>query len=73
MPECWLSAAVRSVVFQSELLTRAGVGFIRVVDRDLVEMSNLARQILFDEGDAEVHAAKADARGPPPPRSEFVH
>ena len=49
--------------FQSQLLTRAGIGFIRVVDRDLVETSNLARQILFDEGDAEAQVAKADAAG----------
>ena len=49
--------------FQSELLTRAGIGFIRVVDRDLVERSNLARQVLFDEVDADAHAAKVYAAG----------
>ena len=30
-------------------LARAGVGFLRIVDRDIVEMTNLQRQVLFDE------------------------
>jgi len=33
------------------LLARAGVGHIKVVDRDVVDITNLQRQTLFDEGD----------------------
>ena len=46
---------------QAELLTRAGVGMIRVVDRDVVDWSNLPRQILYDERDAREHVSKAEA------------
>ncbi len=45
----------------SELLARAGVGTIRLIDRDLVEWSNLQRQSLYTEVDAETAAAKAEA------------
>ena len=45
----------------ANLLTRAGVGRLRVVDRDFVETSNLQRQILFDENDAREALPKAVA------------
>ncbi|HEY8504404.1 MAG TPA: ThiF family adenylyltransferase [Gemmataceae bacterium] len=42
-------------------LARAGVGFIRVVDRDFIEPSNLQRQVLFDEADVTANLPKAEA------------
>lgn len=42
-------------------LARAGVGRIRVVDRDVLELSNLQRQILYDEDDLEAGLPKAEA------------
>ncbi len=46
---------------QAELLTRVGVGTVRVVDRDVVELSNLPRQTLFDEDDVAARRPKAEA------------
>ncbi len=43
------------------LLARAGVGSIRIIDRDYVEPSNLQRQSLFDEADAAESLPKAIA------------
>ncbi len=42
-------------------LVRAGVGFLRIIDRDYVEWNNLQRQVLFDERDAENGNPKAVA------------
>lgn len=45
----------------AEILARAGVGTITVVDRDVVEATNLQRQFLFDETDARRGVPKAEA------------
>ena len=45
----------------ANLLVRAGIGRIRILDRDFVEPSNLQRQTLFDEGDAREALPKAVA------------
>lgn len=42
-------------------LTRAGVGRIKIVDRDFVELNNLQRQTLFDEQDVAQGIPKAIA------------
>jgi adenylyltransferase/sulfurtransferase len=44
---------------QASLLVRAGVGTVRIIDRDFVEESNLQRQILFTEDDARAIVPKA--------------
>jgi molybdopterin/thiamine biosynthesis adenylyltransferase len=45
----------------ADLLVRAGVGFVRIVDRDFLEADNLHRQVLFDETDVAEELPKAVA------------
>src|SRR5688572_17650396 len=42
-------------------LVRAGVGRLRICDRDFVELNNLQRQVLFDERDVAANLPKAAA------------
>ncbi|HUE82169.1 MAG TPA: ThiF family adenylyltransferase [Pyrinomonadaceae bacterium] len=46
---------------QAEALARAGVGRLRIADRDFVEASNLQRQTMFTESDARERLPKAVA------------
>ena len=46
---------------QAEMIVRAGIGCLRVVDRDFVEITNLQRQMLFDESDVQQNLPKAEA------------
>ncbi|MBS4175364.1 ThiF family adenylyltransferase [Bacillus sp. FJAT-49736] len=45
----------------AEMLTRAGVGKLTIIDRDYVEESNLQRQLLYTEDDAKHRMPKAEA------------
>jgi adenylyltransferase/sulfurtransferase len=45
----------------AESMARAGVGHLRIVDRDFVEPSNLQRQTMFTEADAEQRLPKVIA------------
>lgn len=45
----------------ANLLVRAGLGRLRIIDRDFVELSNLQRQTLFEESDARESLPKAVA------------
>jgi adenylyltransferase/sulfurtransferase len=45
----------------ADLLVRAGVGKLTLVDRDYVELHNLQRQGLYTEADVEQHSPKAVA------------
>lgn len=47
--------------FHAAALARAGVGFLRIIDRDVIEWSNLQRQWLFDEQDAREGKPKVEA------------
>ena len=49
--------ALGSVI--ANTLARAGVGTLRIVDRDFLETSNLQRQMLYDEADVESNLPKA--------------
>jgi adenylyltransferase/sulfurtransferase len=51
--------ALGSVIAES--LARAGAGHMRLVDRDFVDLSNLQRQVLFDEADVEQRLPKSIA------------
>src|SRR5580693_7672077 len=46
---------------QASLLARAGLGTLRLIDRDYVEESNLQRQLLYTESDACQGLPKAEA------------
>src|SRR4051795_833761 len=51
--------ALGSVI--AETLVRAGVGFVRIVDRDFLELNNLQRQVLYNEADVASGLPKAIA------------
>ncbi len=45
----------------ADAVVRAGVGFLRIVDRDFIELNNLQRQVLFDQDDITAGLPKAEA------------
>lgn len=47
--------------WSAELMVRAGVGMLRIVDDDVVDLANLHRQAMYDESDASARTAKAAA------------
>jgi adenylyltransferase/sulfurtransferase len=51
--------ALGSVI--ANTLARAGVGRLRIVDRDFLELNNLQRQVLYDEADVAAGLPKAVA------------
>lgn len=51
--------ALGSVIAQT--IVRAGFGFVRLIDRDFVDLSNLQRQVLYDESDVEQRLPKVVA------------
>lgn len=63
-----LSAATAVVVgcgglgtVSADILVRAGVGTVRIIDRDIVDESNLQRQMLYDSADVAEGLPKAEA------------
>lgn len=47
----------------ASLLARAGVGRVRIVDRDVIAIHNLPRQVLYEESDVDAMLPKAEAAG----------
>jgi len=45
----------------ADILARAGVGHLRIIDRDVLELSNLQRQVLYSEQDLADGLPKAEA------------
>ena len=45
----------------ANILARAGVGYLRLIDRDIVELTNLQRQTLFTKQDVADQMPKAEA------------
>ncbi len=45
----------------AEILARAGIGHLKIIDRDFLELNNLQRQVLYDERDLQSNLPKAVA------------